>query len=173
MTMNSQATLFATDEIERRAVISECGQYRYMLSRAWKGGHGILAWCMLNPSRADANRDDNTVTKITEFSRRWGYSGLVVVNLFAVRATDPKNMKSHAAPVGPENDGWLRTIAGTAERFVCAWGNHGSHQGRDKAVADLVRSVRPDVHRMPLTGAGQPGHPLMLPYSTPMAEWKD
>lgn len=46
------------------AVISDCGQYRYALSRGgWMGGKGTVLFVMLNPSTADASEDDPTIRR--------------------------------------------------------------------------------------------------------------
>ena len=75
------------------AVISECGRYRYMLTRQWAGGHTstgtwLLPIIMLNPSTADASIDDPTIRRCAAFAKREGWHGIRVVNLFAFRATE-------------------------------------------------------------------------------------
>lgn len=48
---------------------------------------------MLNPSTADAEIDDPTITRCIGFAKSWGFGGLMVGNLWAYRATDPKELK--------------------------------------------------------------------------------
>jgi hypothetical protein len=90
----------------RSAVISPCGRYRYRLDRRWADGPSI-AWIMLNPSTADSNTDDPTIRRIRAFSQAWGFGALTVVNLYAWRATDPRDLWQAPGPVGPENDAYL------------------------------------------------------------------
>lgn len=90
--------------MEKSAIISPCGQYRYRLERAWDRSFPAAVFVCLNPSIADATLDDPTLRKCVGFARRWGCGHLVLVNLFALRATDPREMKRHPSPVGPDND---------------------------------------------------------------------
>jgi len=87
------------ERVVRSAVLSDCGTYRYSLTRRWSPGP-LLGWVMLNPSRADALVDDPTIRRCVGFARRWGFAGIVVRNLYALRATDPRELSRHPAPVG-------------------------------------------------------------------------
>ena len=60
-----------------------------------------IVWIMLNPSSATAAEVDPTINRILRFSKRWGHGAAEVVNLFALRATDPNVLKRHFDPVGP------------------------------------------------------------------------
>ena len=147
----------------RDARLSDCGTYRYTLSRIWEPGLGNCLFVMLNPSTADALADDPTIRRCVGFARAWGYGSLSVVNLFALRATDPKALYRHADPVGPDNDAVIAAAARVADVVVAAWGAHGTHRDRGDAVARLIAEVAGRaVHRLSLTGDGQPGHPLYL-----------
>lgn len=123
----------------------------------------------LNPSTADAERDDPTIRRCIGFARDWGFGGLWVVNLFAFRATRPANLKTAADPVGPHNDMWLRRIAGRSGRIVAAWGNHGRFMGRSDRVGAMF-GRRLEVIR--LNAGGEPAHPLYLPKKLKPLPWK-
>ena len=164
------------------AVISPCGLYRYELRRSITvhGGqpHGRrVCWLMLNPSTADAEQDDPTMRKVLGFSRRWGYEEIVVVNLYAWRATDPKAMLEIAAvqlaeAVGPDNDRHILAAAAEAEVVVLGWGANADH----RRARDVLRMLEPHAAKLrclKLTGNGHPGHPLMLPYKLPLVPWLD
>ncbi len=96
--------------MNRSAFLSECGVYRYELTRTWGDGDRLL-WIMLNPSTADADLDDPTIRRVIGFSRGFGYSGAIVANLFALRSTDPKALRTHPDPVGPANNAMLAQLA--------------------------------------------------------------
>lgn len=151
-------------DMERRAVISDCGNYRYQLTRRWGPGPAVV-WIMLNPSYADANIDDRTISKCIGFTTRAGYSALTVVNLFAFRNRWPDEMKAAADPVGPANDAHIAAVAKTGAMTICAWGNNGGHLARDAAIVALLRENGVTPFALTVTKSGQPGHPVMLGYS--------
>lgn len=145
--------------LESSALFSPCGRYRYELRRIWERNRPPAMFVGLNPSTADAERDDPTVRRCIQFARDWGWGGVVVVNLFAYRATFPADLFRAAAPIGPENDRCLAHRQGGAGVVVAAWGNHGIY--RDRAAEVLSKLHRP--HYLRLNGSGQPAHPLYLP----------
>jgi hypothetical protein len=120
---------------------------------------------MLNPSFADASLDDQTIVKCVGFTKREGFSALVVVNLFAFRSRWPDEMKTVADPVGPENDAHIAAVAKAGAMTICAWGNHGGHLARDKAVVACLRQNGVAPYALTVTGQGKPGHPVMLGYA--------
>jgi len=121
----------------------------------------------LNPSIADATIDDPTIRRCIGFAKAWGYSGLMMTNLFAWRATEPRNMLAAENPVGPDNDRILSVAHDKAALTVAAWGVHGSHLDRNTAVRALLSRL----HYLRLTKDGHPGHPLYLPSRLQPIEW--
>lgn len=152
-------------DVERGAVLSACGLYRYSLTRRWAPGEGV-AFVMLNPSTADATTDDPTVRKVVKFSRAWGAPAVEVVNLFAFRATEPWDLIEKARdPIGPENDAHILAAVDRARSVVIAWGvtvMGTALEPRMAAVLRLLLPFRPKVYALKLTNSGQPGHPLYL-----------
>ncbi len=148
------------------AEFSECEKYRYALWRWWEyEGERETGYCMficLNPSTADAQKDDPTIRRCIRFAQAFGYAGLCMANLFAYRSSDPRLMRLQEDPVGPDNDEWIVKLAKDAGIVIMAWGPPGSHRGRDKAVMELLEEVVP-LHYLRLTKDGYPGHPLYLP----------
>ena len=104
------------------AVLSPCGVYRYLLTRRLGRGAKVATFIMLNPSRADAEKDDATIRKCMGFASRWDCARLQVVNLFALRAADPAALRGVDDPVGPENTAWLGRAIEEARKgpVVCA-----------------------------------------------------
>lgn len=156
-----------TDAMGRSAVISACGRYRYALTRRWASGDAVL-WVMLNPSTADAQRDDATIRRIVAYSRSWGFGAASVVNLYAYRATRPQDLFRADDPVGPDNDAQLIRAAAQHACIVAAWGAHA----RAERIAAVL--ALPGMHRLAalaLTASGQPRHPLYLPGNLVPRPW--
>lgn len=156
----------------RRTILSPCRAYRYCLWRKWGGllTNGQYAvFVGLNPSTADEREDDPTIRRCVAYAKAWGYDALCMLNLFAFRATDPRDMQRAADPVGPENDEWIvRTIDDGAGVVVAAWGCGGSFLGRDRQVWALV----PGLHCLRVTKDGHPQHPLYLPKHLTPIPWE-
>jgi hypothetical protein len=145
------------------AIFSPCGRYRYELTRWCKGtGASVrpVVFIMLNPSTASEELDDPTICRCWGFTTTWGYRSMVIVNLFALRATDPKELYQAESPVGPENDRWLLQSTAGAAMIVAAWGKHGGLGRRAEAVLQLL-AARP-LTRLVLNKDGSPKHPLYL-----------
>jgi hypothetical protein len=151
------------------AVISECGRYRYRLTRTWDAALDPACFVMLNPSTADATHDDPTIRRCVGFARGWGCGGIVVVNLFAFRATDPAEMfRASLAAIGPENDRHVRDAAEQCRPVVAAWGAHGGFLRRDAAARRLLVDVGSAVLCLGVTKQGHPRHPLYVPAAQPL-----
>lgn len=170
-----------SEGVKRGAVI--VGDYRYELWREWPVPRGeaqrTVLWVMLNPSTADGTDDDRTLSKISGFTRRWGFDALCVVNLYAYRATEPRDMIA-AAKRGEDivgMDEWIDGAASRSQLVVCGWGrNVEDIPGGVERAADVLRRIRArkPPHALKLTKSGQPMHPLYLPgdlLPALMGEW--
>lgn len=155
--------------LDRKATLSEDGKYRYRLSRHWDDALPEATFIMLNPSTADANIDDPTIRKCMGFARLWNMGGIYVGNLFAVRATDPKDMMRAHDPVGPDNHDHLAWMCERAAKngglVICAWGANGSYMGQECTVLGWLDSwsIVPKALRLTVK-SGKPEHPLYVPY---------
>lgn len=158
------------------AWFSPCRRYRYLLTRGPARGPRVV-FVMLNPSTADADRSDPTITRATGFAARlaaergWPAPRLEIVNLFALRATDPRALRRARDPVGPDDDAILDARCARAALIVCAWGVHGALADRGDAVRARLRAAGRALHHLGLTRAGHPRHPLYLAASTPLSPW--
>lgn len=174
--------------IERGAVFSGCGKYRYALWRScvslepdeqgnppWPArsvGERTLGWVMLNPSSA-AEDDDPTIRKCMGFAKRGSYDGIMVVNLFAFKATMPRELwKRRADIVGPDNNDAIRQALSGVDDVMYAWGATTGAASprllkRSLEVSDIVLGMRPKIRTFTLgfTSAGFPRHPLYVPYT--------
>lgn len=143
------------------AELSEDRRYRYSLTRCWNQDLKIVNFICLNPSVADECTDDATVRRCIGFATAWGYGGIVVTNLFGLRSTDPRALKNHPDPIGPENDNYILKYATESDKVVCAWGNNGVYRCRHLDVISLLKNHF-ILSYLALTNSGQPCHPLRL-----------
>lgn len=149
------------------ALFSPCRTWRYRLWRLWDDEIPPLNVIGLNPSTADETQDDPTVRRCLDFARRLGHGGLVMTNLFAYRATDPRALRAQLDPIGPDNDDELLNAAQTAGAVIAAWGRHGALRARGQRVLRLL--CREHGHTVLCLGEnydGSPKHPLYLAAST-------
>lgn len=146
------------------AYVSADGRHRVALWRTWDAAKTRVCWVMLNPSTADAAKDDPTIRRCVGFAKAWGHGGILVVNLFAYRATDPRELDRVAldVAVGPGNDDAIVKAAGECEYVVAAWGNRGTRAGRGEAVLGMLHGGGFAVHCIGVTRTLQPAHPLYV-----------
>lgn len=153
------------------AIYSSCQTYRYALTRIWHNESPRIALVMLNPSTASELRNDPTVARCEARARASGQGGFRVVNLFAFRATDPRDLKAAPDPCGPDADAALTEAALWADTILCAWGNHGRYRQRDMQALALLRAAGKPLFHLGLTLQGQPRHPLYVAAAQALLRW--
>lgn len=161
----------AVDGTVSQAAYSDCEAYRYALTRVWDAAAPRVNFVMLNPSTADEVRNDPTVERCERRARNLGYGAFRVTNIFAFRATDPRDMRAAPRPVGPRNDTAMREGAVWADTVIAAWGAHGEHLGRGGEAAALLRATGAALYHLGLTMAGHPRHPLYISYAQRPLPW--
>lgn len=158
--------------LHRFARLSDDGRYRYTLAREWEyPSERRVLFVMLNPSTADANTDDPTIRRCMAFAGRIGCTTMSVVNLFALRATDPLALLDAEDRVGELTDTYILCEAERADRIVLAWGAHkAATPERVSQVLALLRgpTVRASLECLGKTKSGAPRHPLYLAKDTPL-----
>lgn len=153
------------------AVYSDCERYRYLLTRVWDPSGRRALFIMLNPSTATELQNDPTVERCERRARALGFGAFRVTNIFAWRATDPKDMRAAADPVGPDNDAAITDSLPWADQVICAWGTHGAHLDRGPQVEALLRGTGAPLFHLGLSKAGHPKHPLYIGYAEQPRIW--
>lgn len=148
--------------MDKGATFSPCRTWRYTLWRQWDAKEPYVAFIGLNPSTADETVDDPTIRRCIRYAQDWGYGGLYMLNIFALRSTDPKKLYKHKDPTGPHNDVTLISVCVDAGLIIAAWGTHGEHLDRGERVAKMLARRSLDVYCLGRTKAGHPKHPLYL-----------
>lgn len=150
-------------QVRSGATFSLCRRWRYSLWRTWDETCAPVVFIGLNPSTADETQDDPTIRRCIGFARAWGGGGVVMVNIFAWRSTDPAELyKVQDNIVGPGNDNAILRNACAARFVVAAWGVHGKLHERGEIVRGLLSEAGVTLHRLGTTKAGHPRHPLYM-----------
>jgi hypothetical protein len=157
------------------AIFSECGLFRYRLERAALPNGIVYAYFGVNGSTAGAVKNDHTVSKWFGFTLLNKGSRMIVGNPFAYCATDVRQLTAAVDPIGPDNDMHLAQIIADADILVPSWGPRAKVPKRlryryDEVEAMLVASGKP-MKCFGLSKSGDPLHPLMLGYDTPLVDW--
>lgn len=148
------------------AVFSPDRTHRYALAREWDASRPPAVFVMLNPSTADAFVMDPTVTRCRNFARTWDCGGLLVLNAFALRSTDPRGLRTHPDPVGVDNDRVISAVfaAGEVGPVIVAWGSDPTllRSGRTGQLLTLLREHDLTPQCLGTTKDGHPRHPLYV-----------
>lgn len=171
--MDAPQLALTLDDPYRGASFSPCGRYRYQLHWIWLQNAPLLCYVLLNPSIADATRNDPTFTRCAERARRLGYGGVLIVNLYAFISTDPAGLLAVEDPIGPDADRFIVQAARRAGLVVCGWGTDGGVRLRHRPadVLKLLEQCDRAPHVLRLTKGGHPEHPLYLPYRLEPHPW--
>ena len=159
------------------AVLSPCERYRYRLGREIGLFGPIAAVIMVNPSTANADTDDATIRRLVGFGKRFGWSSVIVGNVFAYRATDVRDLAHADDPIGPDNPGHLENILGEADIAVVAWGTLSKlppalREGW-RTVSQIGASLGVPLKCFAVAKDGHPRHPLMLKYDLDLKDWQN
>lgn len=157
------------------AVFSDCERYRYRLWRVWDASKPKACFVMLNPSVADEKILDPTVSRCKKRAEALGFGGVEVVNIFALRSTDPKALYKEDDPGGNViNSVQIYITAKTSDKIICGWGSHGKLRGRGQHIATQLKERFPNkTHYLKLNSDGSPAHPLYLPYRLQPTLWSE
>ncbi|WP_320168129.1 DUF1643 domain-containing protein [Mangrovibacterium marinum] len=157
------------DNVQKDAILSDDNLYRYVLARVFDKDKPMVAFVGLNPSTADDKDDDPTIRKCIRYCTQWKFGGFYMVNLFAIRSSDPNEIYRVDDPVGTNNDEHLVEVFKKVEKVIFCWGNAGGYRGRNLDVSKLVENP----YCLKINGTGEPAHPLYLSRSLEPIEYND
>jgi hypothetical protein len=164
----AEGTMREEGPTEKFAVLSDCGKYRYFLARLLsepdEQHQRKVLFIMLNPSVADHLIDDPTIRRCMSFARREGAFYMGVVNLYALRATDPKILQNHVDPHGPENWRFVLGIIKQYDLVIAAW---GANKAANCVLARRIKDS-PGLKCLGKTKDGSPRHPLYVKADQPL-----
>lgn len=160
------------ETMERSAEISECGRFRWWLKRKWRWSTEPKSICfvMLNPSTADAVKDDPTIMQCIMFAKKFGGTELVVRNLYPFRTSNPAILAANKYPTGGPRGNKELLLAAESDLVIAAWGNNAQWVRADWFAAEMDKLEKP-LHCLGRNASGSPKHPLYLPAKTELSLW--
>ena len=131
---------------------------------------------MLNPSTADADIDDPTIKKCIHFANREKCTSLTVINLYALRATNPNELLLTNESNGPHNGGHQVTEIENARTglVILAWGSHKAVKGKEHLIPDLINIIKNEgliPYCLQINKDGNPKHPLYVKNDKKLIEY--
>jgi hypothetical protein len=159
--------------LQRGARLSPCRRYRYRLWRTWDDRRPPVVYIMLNPSIADEQQDDATITRCIRRAENLGAGGIIVMNLFSLVSTKPRGLYTAEDPVGPETDAELLDACRGALHVICGRGNHGAYRNRAAQLLSLLRANDINPKALHINDDGSPKHPLYIGYDAPLIDIPD
>ena len=131
----------------------------------------------LNPSKANSSHNDRTLIRIINFSSRWNYKNIYIINLFGLISKSPSQLSKSNDPIGENNDLiTLKSLEFWRENNNCdlwlGWGDKGQLNGRNRKVLKLIKNYSnlksnennysKSVFCLGLSKKGNPRHPLYM-----------
>jgi hypothetical protein len=152
------------------------GPYRYWLERQWGDWAPWLTVVMLNPSTADAEREDATLRVLIALAKREGFGHLQVFNLFAYRTPYPKALRQAQRDgediVGIGNPTLLREGAlGTIGPVIVGWGANPIAREPAAQFAEWADEQETELLCVGTNLDGSPRHPLYMKSDAPLVPW--
>ncbi|MDA3912115.1 MAG: DUF1643 domain-containing protein [Bacteroidales bacterium] len=175
-----------------RAEFSDEKLYRYSLDMDYSATllreNPTEKVCVIlkNPSSADEKMADATIRKVETyvFKHFSKVKTLSILNLFAIRATDVKevnqllNQNNDDYIIGPENDKTIARIFAEADHIICAWGNNNgilpkAYNRRIQQIKMLLEKTNTTCWQvMHPKGTKQPLHGLMWGFAYDLSHFK-
>ncbi|WP_032901384.1 DUF1643 domain-containing protein [Mesorhizobium ciceri] len=161
--------------LKSSAVFSECGLFRHRLDREVQATGLVFLYSGINGSTAGVSDEDQTSMKWRGFTLRNNGRKYIAVNPFGKTATDVRELAKVADPVGPDNARHVAEAISEADILVPCWGSRDKIPPRLRhhldAMRDLFFASGKPVKVFGFTKSGDPKHPLMLGYDTPLVDW--
>lgn len=160
------------DARDQGAIFSPCRRWRYLLWRRWDRQGDVLMVVGLNPSTANETEDDPTIRRCIGFAKGWGFGALWMVNAYAFRATQPRDMIAQGSgALGPRNNEFLLRTAIDADMVLAAWGTHCDGLRESQIIGTVTEGALKPLYAFGFTKGGHPKHPLYLRADTKPMEW--
>lgn len=162
------------------ANFSPCRSYRYSLCRDIEPRfERVMVCCGLNPSVADEEKPDPTITRVLKLARREQCRWLIMVNAYPFVATYPEDLKRcHSLDRTGERDANEDHIRAAIDAVTLHGGEIVAAWGADPLATEacrpwLYRTFRAASAKcLTINKDGSPKHPLYCRAGAPLIPWK-
>ncbi|PYY28228.1 DUF1643 domain-containing protein [Paenibacillus illinoisensis] len=157
--------MFYTDKknIESIVVMSTNNEYRYRLTRTWDSEKKFVGVLMLNPSKANSLKTDDTIMNLTNYLIDNNYGGVDIVNMYAYMATKPSDLQYRDLAYEVYNDSYITDVAAERDMLVIAWGSDiKKYVKRKREVETLLLPYAHKLQCLEDLQGKSPRHPLLL-----------
>ncbi|MAM05239.1 MAG: hypothetical protein CMD06_04690 [Flavobacteriales bacterium] len=151
--------------MKKKALFSKDQKYRYLLERTWNNSKKKLLFIMLNPSSADSKKDDPTIRRLISFSKKWGYGGFKVCNLYSYVTSSPSTLYSSSNILGYKNKSYIKKQIKNSDCIVYAWGN-------TEAEPHWLKKIVKTSYCIGINKNGTPKHPLYINSNAKLLNYK-
>ena len=141
------------------AKFSECGNYRYYLSRFWDQSKPSVMCIGLNPSTANCEKDDPTIRQLISRLTYLGYGGFFMCNLFSLVSSKPEKLFQVADNQNGNLD-WVREITQQVDTVIFCWGSFKNISHHANKMIEMFPSGK----CFGKSKDGKPLHPMALMY---------
>ncbi|MES2287529.1 MAG: DUF1643 domain-containing protein [Bacteroidota bacterium] len=151
--------LFDNNSKYSGADFSVNGKYRYKLWRIWDETKPKAMCIGLNPSTANADKNDTTIRYLIKICSGLGYGGFYMMNCWPFISSKPEGIMCHAM-TDDRNNELITLTAAQCQDVIFCWGGFKiiKEKGRDKELAEMF----PNAKCFGKNADGSPFHPLAL-----------
>ena len=137
---------------------------RFLLKREWNKSKKKILYIMYNPSKADESKDDPTIRRLINFSKKFDYGGFFVGNLYTFISSNP-NKIDRSKNISKKNIKILIKLINSVSDVVYAWGNNTEEPNflKKKVKSPMCLGKNKD---------GSPRHPLYLPSNSKLLKFR-
>ena len=144
------------------AEFSPCGKYRYTLHRIWNEELPLVMCIGLNPSTANADKNDPTIRILRKHLSMLGYGGFYMCNLYAIISSTPQILKYSEIDLLKDNKlHFESTEIKCGNNVIFCW---GAFKEVNKKRIDYIVRRYPNALCFGKTADGSPMHPMALMY---------
>lgn len=122
------------------AEFSDDKSLRFSLTKSWDLDKPKAMFVLINPSKADVVRVDNTFCNLVNESVDRGFGSAVLVNLFPYMATNPKELVGKYQLGASENLHAIKSQAELADAIFIAWGTEAKkYRSKKSEVLSILK----------------------------------